>query len=287
MHFSLPHFSPLSDTALDQLIHEDAPYFDLTTHALGIGDQIGRLYFVSRNEAVVCGTEEATRVLERCGAQVTFSIVSGRMVVPQQVFLEAEGSVAALHMGWKVAVTLVEYLSGIATTTFEMVRTARLVNSSVQIATTRKMFPGTRSLAIKGVLAGGGMPHRLGLSETVLIFPHHYGFLGGLEGCLAKLDEVRLRCPEKHIAVEVSSPAEAQMAAQAGVDIVQTDKMSLEALQETVALVRAVDDRICIAAAGGINAQNVEPFAATGVDVIVTSSLYAAKPADIRVDMER
>jgi molybdenum transport protein len=162
-----------------------------------------------------------------------------------------------------------------------MVRAARQGNPHVQIATTRKVFPGTKLLVTKAILAGGGIPHRLGLSETLLVFPQHTVFLHGLEGFIAQLATLRHHSPEKKIAVEVENIEEALLVARAGVDVLQVDKMPLDSLREMVVAIRAIDPRVCIAAAGGITPANATAYAATGVDILVTSALYAAKPADI------
>lgn len=273
----------LTDEELERLIREDVPYFDLTTQILGIGGRPGRITFGTRHETVVCGTEEAARLLEKRGAVVSAGVGSGTALPAGALVLQAEGEARVLHEVWKVAVNLLEYLSGIATRTRAMVEAARQVNPKVQVTTTRKVFPGTRSLAVKAVLAGGGVPHRLGLSETVLIFPQHRAFLGGFATCIEQLDTLRCSCPEKKIAIEVETKNEAVAVAAAGFDIIQIDKMPVAELRETVAAVRAVGggERLCIAAAGGITPANGVDYAATGVDILVTSALYAAPPADI------
>lgn len=275
----------LSDKELDRFLREDVPSLDLTTWALGIGEAPGRITFATRHDTVLCGTEEVVRILEKCGATVLTTMRSGTMLATGVCFLEAAGSAGALHIAWKVCANLLEYLSGIATNTHTMLAAAQSVNPTVQIATTRKSIPGTRTLAIKAVLAGGGMPHRLGLSETVLIFPQHRVFLGGLEGCLQRLANIRRHCPEKKIAIEVETLDEALQVARAGVDILQIDKMAPSLIRETVAAVRSIDPQVCIAAAGGITLANAAEYAATGIDIIVTSSLYTAKPADIAVQI--
>jgi molybdenum transport protein len=275
----------LTDEQLIQLVREDVPYFDLTTLALGIGDLPGCITFSTRHDTVACGTEEAARLLELCGAKVETIVGSGSALLSGVVMLEAVGSAAALHTAWKVAVNLLEYLSGIATATRAMVEAARRGNPAIQIATTRKVFPGTKSLAVKAVLAGGGIPHRLGLSETILLFPQHCAFVGGLQGCIDRLADIHHHSPEKKIAVEVERTEEAVQVARVGVDVLQIDKMPLDTLRETVAAVRAIDGQVCIAAAGGITLSNAADYAATGIDLIVTSALYAAKPADIAARM--
>lgn len=281
------HSPTLTDEELQQLIREDVPYFDLTTLALDIGDIPAQMSFATRHETVICGTEEVARLFALHGATVMTTVSSGTTLPAGTMFLQAKAPAATLHTVWKVAINLLEYLSGIATSTRTMVEAARRANPGVQIVTTRKMFPGTKPLAIKAVLAGGGMPHRLGLSETLLVFPQHLALLGGLDGFIERLDDLRHHSPEKKIAVEVETLDQATQVVQAGVDILQIDKMPVAMLQETVTTVRALDQRVVLAIAGGVNLSNVAEYAATGVDLIVTSALYTAKPADIAARIER
>ena len=94
------------------------------------------------------------------------------------VFLEGRGPAAGIHLAWKVSQTLVEYASGIATRTRRIVEAARAEAPDIAVACTRKNFPGTKEISVKAVLAGGAQMHRLGLSETLLVFPEHATFLG-------------------------------------------------------------------------------------------------------------
>lgn len=275
----------LCDAELEQLIREDVPYFDLTTFALGIGSTPGRICFTTRHPTVICGTEEVGRMLELCGATVKTRCDSGSLLTPGSIFLEADGPAQALHRGWKVAVNLLEYVSGIATRTRGLVDAARAVNPAVAVVTTRKIFPGTRALTIKAILAGGATPHRLGLGETVLVFPQHLAFLNGLDGFIALLDTTKQANPEKKICVEVECQEDAVRVARAGVDVIQIDKMPPQHLLATVHAVREVSSGTQIAAAGGITQDNIREYAATGVDILVTTAAYFGKPADIGVTM--
>ncbi len=180
----------LSDEAIARLIEEDVPYFDLTTFGLGIGKQPGEIEFYSRHPMVVCATEEAKRVFEQCGATVYAQTESSTTLEAQQLILKAAGSAEALHIAWRIALNLLEYASGIATRTSNLVKAARQVNPSVTILGTRKVFPGIRALSVKAILAGGAIPHRLGLSETILIFKEHLTYLGGMPGILERLIEL-------------------------------------------------------------------------------------------------
>ncbi len=275
----------LPDYDIERFIEEDLPYGDLTTHLLGIGQQSGEISFSTRHETMLCCTEEAARLLEKCGCSITQQTPSGTLLGAGETFLKAIGSAQALHAGWKVAVNLLEYGSGIATRTAGIVKAARDINPCIAVLTTRKTFPGTKKLAIKAITAGGGLPHRLGLSETVLVFKQHTAFLGGLEPFLSLLADIRLKARETKIIVEAENHEEALLIAASGADIVQLDKIKGTELNATVKAIRAANPDIQISAAGGINEMNAAEFAATGIDIIVLSSVYFGKPSDIGVSI--
>jgi molybdenum transport protein len=275
MYYRIP------DIEIERFLEEDVPFGDLTTTLLGIDGHEGEISFTTRERTVVCCTEEAVRLLEKCGAKLLFSIPSGTIAEPGTLILRAEGSAGALHAGWKAALNLLEYASGIATRTRAIVERARAANPDVSVVTTRKSFPGTKKVAIKAIMAGGALPHRLGLSESILVFPHHTVFLGGLEPFLENLPALKTSAPEQRIIVEAQTPEEALSIAAAGADIVQVDKMSIAALSKLVLDIRAAYPGVAISAAGGINADNAAAYAATGIDIIVLSSVYFGKPSDI------
>ena len=271
------------DSDIERLIEEDLPYGDLTTHLLGIGESSGQIIFSAREATTLCCTEEAARVLEKCGATVTSCLPSGTELAPGMQFLVAQGTARSLHAGWKVALNLLEYASGIASRTRRIVEKARAVNPALSVVTTRKSFPGTKKISIKAITAGGALPHRLGLSETVLVFRQHTAFLGGLEAFLGTVSGLRSRARETKIIVEADDSAEALLVALSAADIVQLDKMAPAELAGAVSAIRRANPNILISAAGGINESNAAEYAATGIDIIVLSSVYFGKPADIGV----
>lgn len=276
----------INDVQVEALLHEDVPHGDLTTMTMGIADRPGIMAFVTRNDSVVAGVEEAAAVLRRLGLEMDVCHRSGDVLLPKTLVLQARGPAGLLHCGWKVAQNLLEYCSGIATRTQDMVVKGRAVNPHLQIAATRKNFPGTKSLSAKAVLAGGGIIHRLGLSETFLLFDNHHNFFSSPSQLFAAVTAARRKLPEKKICVEVKNIDDALHFAQAGAHVLQFDKNSPEELKEWVPRIRERHPAIVIAAAGGVNTDNVEKYARTGIDLVVTSWIYFGKPADIAVTIQ-
>lgn len=277
----------IADAELDRLIAEDMPFGDLTTDALGLGDTPARITFSARSAQVACCAEEAARLLRRLGAAVTGAVVpSGTPCVPGTLLLSAEGPGAAVLGGWKIAQNLMEWAGGIATFTRDLVVAARAEAPGIAVATTRKTAPLTRTFAARAVLAGGGILHRLGLSETVLLFPEHRALQpAGAEPAEA-LARLRRHCPERSLVIEVDSVEDALAAAPAA-DVIQLEKLAPEDVRRVVAgIIRRGDGRPRIAAAGGIGLANIAAYAAAGADVLVTSAPYTARPAEIQVRVD-
>jgi molybdenum transport protein len=274
---------PISEADIDRLIAEDVGFGDLTTRTLGIGTLPGRITFVARDPMVACATEEAARILARFGAVPHLLVASGEAVEPGTLLLDATGNAAALHAGWKVTQTLIEWSAGIASAVREIRDAARAVRPSITVACTRKSVPLTRAFSIKAVLAGGGAMHRTGLGDTILVFPEHRAFMHG-EAPSVTLARLRAAAPERAIVVEVADPNDALAAVAAGADVVQLEKFPPDAVASLRARLAGVGGALTrIAAAGGVNASNAAAYAKAGADILVTSAPYTARPRDVQV----
>jgi molybdenum transport protein len=273
------------DQEIDAWLSDDMPVLDLTTELMGIGPTNGELRCRTRELTVLCGCEEVARMWTKLGLQVTEALPSGTTLDAGEEFMCAHGSAAALHAGWRAGVNLLEHASGIATRTRQMVNAVQAVAPQVGIVTTRKLMPGTKKMSIKATLCGGAMPHRLGLSETVLIFDEHLRFLPDRDRLPKLIQQWKLRASEKLIAIEAHDPDSALALAHAGADIVQLDKFSCEATAQTAQAIHRECPGVKVTIAGGVNLENCQAYATTGIDMIVTSALYFGKPADIKAEL--
>lgn len=276
-----------TDDELDQLIHEDVPSLDLTTHVTGIGAEKGVIRYIVREPTVICCTEEVQRICQKLGLFVLSVTPSGNLVPAGTVVLEAQGRAQAIHAAWRVSLNLLEYASGIATRTRRMVEQVRQVAPHVGVAPTRKSVPWARKMMTKAILCGGALPHRLGLSETVLVFDEHIRFMPDFDSFTSNIGTLKARLGEKLVTAEADDYEIALKLAQAGVDMVQLDKLDIEETKRVTAAIKTACPHVKVAAAGGINLENAAAYAATGVDMLVTSSLYFGKPADIKADIQK
>ncbi|MDR1548682.1 MAG: ModD protein [Hungatella sp.] len=268
---------------IDHFIEEDVPYMDLTSHLLGLAERPGTITYFTRERGVVCGTEVVEQMFRRLDIRTEEIIASGERMEAGCVLISGSGSARQLHTVWKAAQNVLDHCSGIATKTRNMVDAVQSVNKNMMVLTTRKSFPGAKKLSIHAILSGGAIPHRLGLSETVLIFEQHVSMLGGYEELKKMLPDMKKQCPEKKILIETNDPESAGEFLSLGADGIQFDKMSPKDINHAAASIKQHYPQSILLAAGGIHPGNAIEYANTGVDGIVTTSLYTASPLDIGV----
>jgi len=275
----------IHDHLIDRLISEDVPYGDLTTEELGISGIKGEMVFRARFDCTVAGVSEAVKILEKLGAEVTASVKSGDELKASTHIMTAKADAGILHAGWKVSQNIMEHATGIATRTAQMVKKGRSVNPDLVVACTRKSFPGGKTICMNAVQAGGGTPHRLGISETFLMFSNHSSFFSSEDEMLKALSKAVKAQPEKRLTVECETLEFAEKAITAGAMNIQFDKVKPDKLMEYIPYLRGKYPNVVLEAAGGVNTETVAEYAKTGIDVAVTSFVYTGKPMDIEVEI--
>ncbi|MEZ0322984.1 MAG: ModD protein [Hydrogenothermaceae bacterium] len=275
----------LTASEIDRILEEDIPLVDLTTEVLGLSGE-GKITFISREKGILCGTEEVESIFERLKIKTEYSLKSGDKIDKNQEIIIGYGDVKALHKAWKISLNILEYMSGIATAANKFVELAKSVNPYVTVVTTRKFMPMTKKFVLKAIMTGGASPHRISLSDTVLIFKQHLEFIS-FEDVLKKSKEIKKKLGNKQIGIEVDTKEEAKRAIDSGFDFIQLDKWSIEDIEEIVNYRNVNNPNTLIAVAGGINYNNVVEYAKTGIDIIVTTSLYWSKPLDMTAKIEK
>ncbi len=266
----------LTRTELEEYLREDLPYFDLTTHLQGVTGQNAQLTIFTREEIVMACAEEVRAIADMHGCETAYLLPSGHRAVEGAELLTLRGDYNTIHRLWRSVQILLEYTTRMATAASEMKRAIAEVNDRCELLTTRKSFPFAKRLCIKAVMTGGAMPHRLSLSETILLFEQHRIVYGSDEAFYGAIEEFRRKTPEKMIVVESSTLADATALMAHGADAIQIDKADPEVISGIVRERDTNYPRVKILAAGGINRANVREFAALGIDAVVTSSLYSA-----------
>jgi molybdenum transport protein len=271
----------LTDNELLQYISDDVPYFDLTTYLQDKGDKRAVLSIFTREDIIVSCTEEVKRITELLNCKITKSHNSKASLAKGDTVLEFEGLYGDVHKAWRACQILLEYSCKISTYTNNMKKKIEKVNSSCELLTTRKSFPFAKKFSIKAIMIGGAMPHRLGLSETILLFPQHRSVYKNQEEFLDAIKEFKVKAPEKKVVVETEEFEDAVTLMKNGADALQVDKVELDVLKNIVDYKNRHFPNVKILAAGGINLNNVDEYAKTGINGVVTSAMYNCGMANL------
>ena len=257
---------------VERWLREDLGHHDVTNEVPG--ETTGRL--VATESGVAAGLDAAAAVFEYLDVAVTDRLEAGDPVESGETLLRVEGAASSVLRGERVAVNVAGHASGVAARTRRAVEAARTVDDDVRIAGTRKTTPGLRGIEKRAVAAGGGDTHRLDLSHMVMVKDNHVAELG-MEAAVERFRE-RASFATK-IEVEVERPADAARAVDAGADVVLLDNMTPA---ETERAVAAVEGGVLAEASGGITADEVPDYAATGVDIVSLGSLtHSAAALDL------
>lgn len=186
-----------SHAQTDALLLEDIQGGDLTTRALGIGNLPGRMTFRHRQGGCVSGIAVARQMLQSLGLTVLEQMSDGERAAAGQRLISVSGNAAALHQGWKAVQNVLEWSCGVSHYLDSMLHILHSRYPDGQIACTRKAIPGTRLLAAQAVLAAGGIIHRAGCAETVLLFANHRCFLAPGNDWAGAISQLRRHAPEK------------------------------------------------------------------------------------------
>lgn len=257
---------------------------DVTTNALIGPDDKVRVVVRSRVAGVLAGLDlvrlsfhliDPSLRFERCAAE-------GASIAPQDVVAVVEGSARSVLTGERVGLNFVSHLSGIATATAEIVRSVQ--GTKAQICCTRKTLPGFRAIQKYAVRAGGGISHRMGLDDAILIKDNHIALAGSIQNAVE-----HARAYAGHmtkIEVEVDTPEQLQeLLSVNGVDAVLLDNMPPQTLRQCVAMVQG---KMLTEASGGITPQTAPAIAQTGVDLLSLGWLtHSVKALDFGLDFEK
>jgi nicotinate-nucleotide pyrophosphorylase (carboxylating) len=269
--------APVVDRLLRTALEEDIGSGDVTTAATIVPGTVARAELVAKEDFVLAGIAVARRVFELLDAKVAFEglIADGQSVRRGEVLAWLKGDAASLLQGERVALNLLQRLSGVATLTARFVKAVE--GTGAIIVDTRKTTPGLRALEKYAVRTGGGGNHRMALYDGVLIKENHVAAAGGITAAVTR---ARRYAPHTlKIEVEVRDLAEVKEAMAAGADILLLDNMELKQLK---AAVEQVGGRAVTEASGGVNLDTVRAIAETGVDLISVGALtHSYRSVDI------
>jgi nicotinate-nucleotide pyrophosphorylase (carboxylating) len=261
-------------------LNEDLGRGDITTQSTVMRQQSARGRFLAKEPMVVAGLEAAESVFSTLDSQQQLEafVSDGDEVAEGKVIARTTGFADVLLGGERLALNLLQRLSGIATLTRRYVEA--VAGTEAQIVDTRKTTPGLRMLEKYAVLAGGGRNHRFGLDDGVLIKDNHIALAGGVG---TAVERARKAVGHLHkVEVEVSKEADLREAIRCGADILLLDNLSPEETARMVEVARGLAPNVLLESSGGITIENVRAYAEAGVNLISIGALtHSARAVDI------
>ena len=254
---------------------------DLTSVATITQSQVSTADFTTRASGVVSGLHVVAAVLEYCGVNHYEVLVDeGAKVSAGKVLITAQGNTQKILLAERTALNFLSHLSGISTLTNQWV--SEISGTKCQIRDTRKTTPGLRMLEKFAVRMGGGVNHRLSLSQAALIKDNHIMAAGSISDAF---NAIKKMYPDKSIEIEVDSIDQLKEAITLKPDLILLDNMNTDQCSEAVSITNGL---VKLEASGGIAITNAKAYAATGVDYLAIGSLTHSAPAlDIGLDFRK
>jgi nicotinate-nucleotide pyrophosphorylase (carboxylating) len=258
------------DPHLRQWLQEDIGRGDRSTQGLPNIDRVATATWIAKEAGVIAALPIAQRVFELLNPQAKFELLvpEGAACGSGQAIAKITADLGTLLMGERTALNLAMRLSGIATATSKYV--ACIADLPTQLVDTRKTTPGLRLLEKYATTVGGGINHRVGLDDAVMIKDNHIAAAGGITPAI---ESIRRAMPYPlTIEVETESLAQVREAIDCRADIIMLDNMPPDLMRQAVAMIRQASERIKIEASGNITLTTIRQVAETGVDYISTSA---------------
>ena len=267
------------NSKVSEALSEDSITDDLTSQATITQSQVSNARFVTRKSGVIAGCLVAAAVLEQCGIkEYELLVKDGQEVSANTELIRLKAETRAILKAERTALNFLSHLSGIATFTNLWVK--EVSSSKTAIRDTRKTTPGLRELEKYAVRMGGGLNHRMNLSDQALIKDNHIAAAGSVSEAI---NRVKKAAPGALIEVEVDTLEQLKEALQCSVEIVLLDNMSIEQTKAAVEIARGSNTKL--ESSGGLKLENAAAYAATGVDYLAVGALTHSAPVlDIGLD---
>ena len=267
--------------SIGQFFAEDIGRGDITTRSCVPPDRMGSGRFLAKEPLVLCGLEVAEAVffhLDPDSPEIESTFNEGDRIGEGTVIGTLSGFADVLLTGERLALNLLQRMSGVATLTRQFVDAVEGTNAS--IVDTRKTTPGLRMLEKYAVTVGGGKNHRLGLDDGILIKDNHISLAGGITEAVNAARETTAHLHK--IEVEITNWAQLREAIEAGAEIVMLDNQTPEEAAKLVDMARNMNPNVVIEASGNMTLDRVRSFAEAGVDLISVGQLtHSARAVDI------
>ena len=267
------------NSKVSEALSEDSVTDDLTSQATITQSQVSEARFVTRKSGVIAGCLVAAAVLEQCGInEYELLVKDGQEVSANTELIRLKAETRSILKAERTALNFLSHLSGIATFTNLWVK--EVSSSKTAIRDTRKTTPGLRELEKYAVRMGGGLNHRMNLSDQALIKDNHIAAAGSVSEAINRVKKAE---PGALIEVEVDTLEQLKEALQCSVEIVLLDNMSIEQTKAAVEIAKGSNTKL--ESSGGLKLENAAAYAATGVDYLAVGALTHSAPVlDIGLD---
>lgn len=267
--------SILLDKIIIQALEEDLAWGDITTESTVPIDKMSKANLVAKQDMILCGIDVFEKVMNILDKSIIVSkkFKDGDRVINTQI-AQIEGNARSILSAERVALNLLQRMSGIASQTFNIVSK---LNGTVTIADTRKTTPCLRMLEKYAVKVGGGSNHRFNLSDGVLIKDNHINAAGGITNAV---NSARKNIPHTvKIEVETENIDQVKEALECKADIIMLDNMDIQTMKEAV---KIINKEAIVEASGNMGDKDLLEVASTGIDIISIGALtHSVKSADI------
>jgi nicotinate-nucleotide pyrophosphorylase (carboxylating) len=272
----------MQGSELERFVGEDLGEWDDSSNL--VPEMEAKATIIAKEDCIISGLCEAQEILKYFGLRAELLYDEGEFVPAGGIVISINGNARKILQSERLVLNFMARMSGISTVTRECVLRAK---GRTRIAATRKTTPGFRLYEKKAVFLGGGDTHRFNLSDAVLIKDNHIQLLG-LEECLRR---AKSRASfTKKIEVEVESLEDMLLAVENGADIIMFDNMPPSKIAKGIELLKKIGlrARVLLEASGGITLDDIEEYAASGVDVISLGTLTRnARWIDLSLEIEQ
>lgn len=269
---------------IDLALREDIGQGDITTEYFVAPTEQASARILAKERAIVAGADVAAEVFRRVDPDLRVEIVQqdGAAVAGGATVLEIRGRARSILTAERVALNFLQRLSGIATLTHAFVEAAG--KNGARILDTRKTTPGLRKFEKAAVAAGGGMNHRIGLHDMVLVKDNHLLARPGIAKLTAAIKRVRAERPDIRIEIEADNLDQVRAFLEIeGIEVILLDNMRGAEMREAVAIGKG---KVKFEASGGVNLRNIRQIAATGVDYVSIGALtHSARAMDFSLEL--
>ena len=280
----LPH--TLLSKKIMELLVEDLGQGDITTGLLVPVLISAEAEVIAKEPGVIAGIEETKTLLKSFGIEVECLVKDGDRIETGKILMKISGDARTILSVERTVLNILSHMSGIATTTRSLIEKISEAGLKTKIACTRKVSPGLLYFDKKAVSVGGGDTHRFNLDDMIIVKDNHISVSGGIEKAMQRIRE-KVSFTKK-IEVEVSSVADALIAAKYGADIVMLDNFSPKQVEDAVKLLKQANcnRNVLIEVSGGITTENILKFASKNVDIVSLGEItQKTKGLDISLEI--